>query len=165
MVDTLVVVEYLICSLVQGSWLHVLSVTMIDPRSMIARWIVQLIDSGLDDDSQHYWLVPICELCINFCSQGPEDDVEEESELSVTELKQQREKQKREAEVLKAAYLEDQEKKKAALTRKADDGCSWGMGKLIRFIYFSLCVFTYTYLFLSSTKYTVTLIANVWFTS
>ena len=37
MVDTLVVVEYLICSLIQGSWLHVLSVTMIDPRSMIAR--------------------------------------------------------------------------------------------------------------------------------
>ena len=53
MVDTLVVVEYLICSLIQGSWLHVLSVTMIDSRSMIARWIVQLIDSGLDDDSQH----------------------------------------------------------------------------------------------------------------
>ena len=39
MLDTLVVVEYLICStsLVQGSWLHVLSVTMIDPRLMIVR--------------------------------------------------------------------------------------------------------------------------------
>ena len=36
MVDTLVVVEYLICSLIQGLWIHVLSVTMIDPRSMIA---------------------------------------------------------------------------------------------------------------------------------
>ena len=35
MVDTLVVVEYLICSLIQGSWLHVLTFEYDNDRSKI----------------------------------------------------------------------------------------------------------------------------------
>ncbi|ESO96480.1 hypothetical protein LOTGIDRAFT_115736 [Lottia gigantea] len=58
--------------------------------------------------------------------QGPETDQEEESELSITEIKQQREKQKREAEVLRLAEAEQNERVRQQMT--GDDGCSWGMG-------------------------------------
>ncbi|CAC5356280.1 Kanadaptin [Mytilus coruscus] len=60
--------------------------------------------------------------------QGPSEDQEEESEMSVTALKEQREKQTKEAEVLRHADMAAQEKKLNAIRKKEDDGgCSWGM--------------------------------------
>ncbi|CAC5366499.1 Kanadaptin [Mytilus coruscus] len=60
--------------------------------------------------------------------QGPSEDQEEESEMSVTALKEQREKQTKEAEVLRHADMAAQEKKLDAIRKKEDDGgCSWGM--------------------------------------
>ncbi|CAG2245428.1 Kanadaptin [Mytilus edulis] len=60
--------------------------------------------------------------------QGPGEDQEEESDLSVTALKEQRERQTKEAEVLRHADMAAQEKKLDAIRKKEDDGgCSWGM--------------------------------------
>ena len=66
----------------------------------------------------------------SFNSQGPPDDQDEEAELSVTEMKQLREKQLKEVEVLKQAELQALEQK-AEKEKEAmeDTGCSWGMGK------------------------------------
>ncbi|XP_061172890.1 kanadaptin-like [Saccostrea echinata] len=62
--------------------------------------------------------------------QGPEEDKEEESDLSVEEMKQQREKQKREAEFLRQAELAEEERKIQELKAKEEArGCSWGMGE------------------------------------
>ncbi len=65
--------------------------------------------------------------CFCVCFKGPEDDREEESKLSVTEMKEMREKQKKEAEILQAdrAKETDQDEEEAATS---DSGCSWGMG-------------------------------------
>lgn len=61
--------------------------------------------------------------------KGPDEDREEESEMSITAMKEQREKQKKEAEVLRHADLAAQEKKMETLRKKEEDsGCSWGMG-------------------------------------
>ncbi|XP_022335105.1 kanadaptin-like [Crassostrea virginica] len=61
--------------------------------------------------------------------QGPEEDREEESNLSLEEMKQQREKQKREAEFLRQAELAEEERKIQELKAKEEArGCSWGMG-------------------------------------
>lgn len=50
--------------------------------------------------------------------------------MSVTALKEQRERQTKEAEVLRHADMAAQEKKLNAIRKKEDDGgCSWGMGK------------------------------------
>lgn len=66
------------------------------------------------------------------CSQrsyiltGPEDDQEEESELSVTELKQLREQKiKERAEQARLAQLAMEEKRR----REEERGVDWGMGK------------------------------------
>lgn len=61
--------------------------------------------------------------------QGPEDDREEESNLSVEEMKQQREKQKREADFLRQAEQAEEERKIQELKAKEEArGCSWGIG-------------------------------------
>jgi hypothetical protein len=68
------------------------------------------------------------DLCMYYF-KGPDEDREEESEMSITEMKEQREKQKKEAEVLRHADIAAQEKKMEALRKKEEDrGCSWGMG-------------------------------------
>uniref|UniRef100_A0A0L8GLA6 FHA domain-containing protein n=1 Tax=Octopus bimaculoides TaxID=37653 RepID=A0A0L8GLA6_OCTBM len=58
-----------------------------------------------------------------FILQGPEDDREEEAELSVTELKLQREKQKKEADLLRQDNLIGNPHEIIS----PDDGCMWGM--------------------------------------
>lgn len=61
--------------------------------------------------------------------KGPDEDIEEESEMSITEIKEQREKQKKGAEILRRADLAAQEKKMEEIRKKEDDSsCSWGMG-------------------------------------
>ena len=66
-----------------------------------------------------------------FCKlQGPPNDQDEESELTVAEMKAQREKQKKEAEVLRqmeAVQAEQLVHKK--LKDQQDVGCTWGFGK------------------------------------
>ena len=63
--------------------------------------------------------------------KGPDDDKEEESEMSITDLKEQREKQKKEAEVLRLADIASQEQKIAAFNKtEVNSGCCWGMGKM-----------------------------------
>ena len=59
------------------------------------------------------------------CFQGPAEDAEEESELSITEMKEKRQREKLEAEFIAKAKGEDEEKK------KAEDGCSWGIGRCL----------------------------------
>ncbi|XP_055956876.1 kanadaptin [Patella vulgata] len=59
--------------------------------------------------------------------QGPETDQDEESELSVTEIKQQRDRQKREAEVLRLADADESNRLQQKMNQ--DEGCSWGMGE------------------------------------
>ncbi|KAK7104376.1 kanadaptin-like [Littorina saxatilis] len=65
--------------------------------------------------------------------QGPEEDQEPESEMSVTELKQKTNKLKREAEVLKQAEQAelDEEEERGRQRQKILDarGCGWGIGE------------------------------------
>ncbi|KAL8590306.1 hypothetical protein ACOMHN_006422 [Nucella lapillus] len=62
--------------------------------------------------------------------QGPEKDQEPEIELSVTELKQQTAKLKREAEVLKQAEMNEEEEMEKQRQKILElRGCSWGMGE------------------------------------
>lgn len=59
---------------------------------------------------------------------GPDSDKDEESELSVTELKQQREHQKKEMELLQHLKSLEAEEVLRQKQQAADDrGCSWGM--------------------------------------
>ncbi|XP_029651248.2 kanadaptin [Octopus sinensis] len=58
-----------------------------------------------------------------FILQGPEEDREEEAELSVAELKLQREKQKKEADLLRQDNLIGNPHEIIS----QDDGCMWGM--------------------------------------
>ena len=60
--------------------------------------------------------------------QGPDEDADEESELSVTEMKEQREKQKLEMELRQKHAQEMKELESAQEEQEAQDrGCSWGM--------------------------------------
>ncbi|KAL4228390.1 Kanadaptin [Mactra antiquata] len=63
-----------------------------------------------------------------FILQGPDTDREDESELSATEMKEQREKHLKEAELLRQAEIEEAERK-AELIKKREEskGCSWGI--------------------------------------
>ncbi|WAR04696.1 NADAP-like protein [Mya arenaria] len=63
-----------------------------------------------------------------FILQGPDSDRQEESELSVKEMKEQRDKQQKEAEVLRQAEIDESERK-AELNRQREEqkGCSWGI--------------------------------------
>ena len=61
--------------------------------------------------------------------KGPEEDQEPESALSVSELKEQAAKLKREAEVLKQAEINEEEERERQRQKILDTrGCSWGMG-------------------------------------
>ena len=63
--------------------------------------------------------------------KGPSDDQEEEAELSITEMKEQKEKQIKEAEVLRnsALQIEKAEQEKIIAQKERDsEGCSWGIG-------------------------------------
>ena len=64
-----------------------------------------------------------------FILHGPDSDREEESELSVNEMKEQRERQIKEAEVLRQAEIAEKEKKAEMIRKQEEDrGCSWGIG-------------------------------------
>lgn len=64
-----------------------------------------------------------------FILHGPDSDREEESELSVNEMKEQRERQIKEAEVLRQAEIAEEEKKAEMIRKQEEDrGCSWGIG-------------------------------------
>ena len=64
-----------------------------------------------------------------FILHGPDSDREEESELSVAEMKEQRDRQLKEAEVLRQAELAEEEKKVEMIRKQEEDkGCSWGIG-------------------------------------
>ena len=68
-------------------------------------------------------------LCFNFYCQGPEEDQEPESELSISELREQAAKLKRETEVLKQAEIDEEEERERQRQKILDArGCSWGMG-------------------------------------
>ncbi|KAK3093167.1 hypothetical protein FSP39_012127 [Pinctada imbricata] len=61
--------------------------------------------------------------------QGPDEDQEEESNLSVNEMKEQRERQLREAEFLRQAGLaEEQRQRDERVAKEEARGCLWGMG-------------------------------------
>ncbi|XP_060067559.1 kanadaptin-like [Ylistrum balloti] len=61
--------------------------------------------------------------------QGPDEDTEEESDLTPTEMKEQRDRQKKEAEILRQAEIAAEERKLEELKRIEEArGCSWGMG-------------------------------------
>lgn len=63
-----------------------------------------------------------------FILHGPNTDREEESELSVAEMKEQRERQLKEAEVLRQAELAEKEKKAELIRKQEEDkGCLWGI--------------------------------------
>lgn len=70
-----------------------------------------------------------------FPSQGPEFDEEEESELTVTELREQARKQRAELEKRMTGDLSDgeedegKEKRNKGQSKDEDTGCSWGMGE------------------------------------
>ena len=63
-----------------------------------------------------------------FILQGPNIDRQEESELSAAEMREQREKQKKEAEVLRQAEIKEAEMKAELIKQREDQkGCSWGI--------------------------------------
>ena len=69
-------------------------------------------------------------MCVFFCIQGPDADEEPESELTVTQMKENREKElkEREAAEEEAIMLSEQRGKEK---REAEEmtGCSWGFSK------------------------------------
>ena len=61
--------------------------------------------------------------------QGPDTDEEQESELTVTEIKEQRQLQKREAELMRQTQqMEREENKKMAEDAAVGSQCCWGIG-------------------------------------
>ncbi|GFR62225.1 kanadaptin [Elysia marginata] len=60
--------------------------------------------------------------------QGPSEDTEEESEMSITELKEQKDRLVREAQLLRQAEMQ-KEMERIEADKKAfeDSGCAWGM--------------------------------------
>ena len=66
-----------------------------------------------------------------YVSQGPDTDMETESDLTVSEIKEQRAKQVKEAEILRNRTEELLEAVSATAEKSNDDGCSWGMGKCV----------------------------------
>lgn len=69
---------------------------------------------------------------------GPESDREEESELTVTELKQQRrEELARRAEAEEEAIRKREEEKEAMQKKLEERGVDWGLGNLFIFYFFS----------------------------
>ncbi|XP_013394310.1 kanadaptin [Lingula anatina] len=59
--------------------------------------------------------------------QGPEEDREEETDLSVTELKELKAKQEKEIEVLRQAGIDAVEEKQKHLVAAESEGCTWGI--------------------------------------
>ena len=61
--------------------------------------------------------------------QGPESDQDDESELSVAELKVQRERQNKEVEVLHQLEAKEMEEfVERKMKADHDVGCTWGFG-------------------------------------
>lgn len=61
--------------------------------------------------------------------KGPNEDQEEESELTVTELREQRLKLERETELLKQAELQEMEEAQRKQEQAEQEaGCTWGIG-------------------------------------
>ena len=61
--------------------------------------------------------------------QGPDADQDAESELSVAELKVQRERQSKEVEVLRQVEAREmQELVQRKMKAEQDVGCTWGFG-------------------------------------
>jgi len=71
--------------------------------------------------------LPLC--CA--CYKGPEADQDDESELSTAELKVQRERQKKEVELLRQLEVKEMEEIVQRKMRAAQDvGCTWGFGMM-----------------------------------
>ena len=67
--------------------------------------------------------------------QGPESDQDDESELSVAELKVQREGQKKEVEVLRQLEAKEMEELvQRKMKAEQDVGCTWGFGTCPQFL-------------------------------
>lgn len=63
------------------------------------------------------------------CCKGPETDQDDESELSVAELMTQRERQKKEVEVLRQLEAKEMEELvQRKMKAEQDVGCTWGFG-------------------------------------
>jgi len=65
------------------------------------------------------------------CCKGPEADQDDEYELSMAELKMQRERQKKEVEVLRQLEVKEMEEiVQRKMRAEQDVGCTWGFGML-----------------------------------
>jgi len=74
-------------------------------------------------------LAVVSQCCYYCCWQGPESDQDDESELSIAELKVQRERQKKEVEVLRQVEAKEMEEiVQRKLKAEQDVGCTWGFG-------------------------------------
>lgn len=70
--------------------------------------------------------------CCRLCSKGPEADQDDESELSIAELKVQRERQRKEVEVLRQLEAKEMEEiAQRKMRAEKDVGCTWGFGGMI----------------------------------
>jgi len=72
----------------------------------------------------NHWL-----LCV--CCKGPEADQDAESELSIAEMKSQRERQKKEVEVIRQLEAREMEEiVHCKMKAQQDVGCTWGFGMM-----------------------------------